>query len=299
MKVLIAGAKGQLGWELQRTAPAHLDLYACDRQDLDIRDAKSVQQIIDDVNPMIVINAAAYTAVDRAEQDSDTAYAVNRDGVAHLARSSASCGARFIHVSTDYVFDGTQDRPYSPDDRPNPQCVYGASKFAGEGAVIEALSPDQTLIIRTSWVYSAHGQNFVKTMLRLMQDRDQVDVVVDQVGSPTWAGGLAEAIWRAVSCKLTGVHHWTDAGVASWYDFAVAIQEEAIHLKLLEKPIPIRPISTSEYPLPAKRPYFSVLDKLDTWAKIDINPSHWRESLRSMLKELAIGRAEDGVRVKR
>lgn len=287
MKVLITGAKGQLGWELQRTAPQYLNVVACARQDMDICDAQSVQGIIDDVHPKIIINAAAYTAVDQAEQDSDTAYAVNRDGVAHLAQSAASCGARFIHVSTDYVFDGKQDRPYRPDDRPNPQSVYGASKLAGEGAVIEALSPDQMLIIRSSWVYSAHGQNFVKTMLRLMQERDQLSVVVDQIGSPTWAGGLAEAIWRAVSCELTGIHHWTDAGVASWYDFAVAIQEEAIKIGLLKKAINIRPIMTWQYPLPARRPGYCLLDKTSTWRALNMCSANWRVSLRRMLEEVS------------
>ncbi len=286
MRVLITGAKGQLGWELQRTAPQHLNVYACDRQDMDICDVQSVQGIIDDVNPKIVINAAAYTAVDRAEQDSETAYAVNRDGVAHLARSAASCGARLIHVSTDYVFDGTQDRPYSPDDRPNPQCVYGASKFAGEGAVIEALSPDQWLIIRTSWVYSVRGQNFVNTMLRLMQERDQLSVVVDQIGSPTWARGLADTIWRAVSLQLTGIHHWTDAGVASWYDFSVAIQEEAIKIGLLKKAINIEPIMTWQYPLPARRPGYCLLDKTSIWRALNTYSNNWRIPLQGMLKEV-------------
>jgi dTDP-4-dehydrorhamnose reductase len=257
---------------------------------MDIRNINSVHRAIDKVRPDIVINAAAYTAVDKAQQEPELAYAVNRDGAAYIAQSVAQSGARLIHISTDYVFDGTQGRPYNPDDSPNPQCVYGASKLAGEQAVSESLSSERALIIRTSWVYSAHGKNFVKTMLRFMAERDQLRIVADQIGSPTWAQGLAKAIWRAVTANLFGIYHWSDAGVASWYDFAVAIQEEALQMKLLKKAIQINPISTHDYPLPAKRPGFCVLNKTDTWKDLDISPRHWRESLRLMLKETRVAK---------
>lgn len=288
MRVLITGSEGQLGWELQRKAPRQVELFACNREVMDIRNINSVHRAIDKVRPDIVINAAAYTAVDKAQQEPELAYAVNRDGAAYIAQSVAQSRARLIHISTDYVFDGTQGRPYNPDDSPNPQCVYGASKLAGEQAVSESLSSERALIIRTSWVYSAHGKNFVKTMLRFMAERDQLRIVADQIGSPTWAQGLAKAIWRAVTANLFGIYHWSDAGVASWYDFAVAIQEEALQMKLLKKAIQINPIATHDYPLPAKRPGFCVLNKTDTWKDLDISPRHWREALRFMLKETRV-----------
>jgi dTDP-4-dehydrorhamnose reductase len=296
VKVLITGSNGQLGWELQRTVPEGINVIALNSKALNVCDAENVHRVVHDLTPHVVINAAAYTAVDDAEQETDRAYAVNKDAVSHLAQISTQFNARLIHFSTDYVYDGNQNRPYRIDDPTNPQCVYGKSKLEGERIALHILG-DRATILRTSWVYSSHGNNFVKTMLRLMAQRDQLGIVMDQIGSPSWARGLANITWKMVTQKRYGIYHWTDAGVASWYDFAVAIQEEAIHLKLLEKPITIRPISTSDYPLPAKRPYFSVLDKSDTWSRIDITPSHWREALRSMLKELATGRTNSTVGV--
>lgn len=285
--ILLVGAQGQLGWELQRTAPAGLTLHALDRAALDITDAAAVQACVEALRPGLIINAAAYTAVDRAEQEPALAYAVNRDGPAHLAAAAAACGARLVHVSTDFVFDGTLGRPYRPEDPVKPLGVYGASKAAGEAAVREALG-GAALILRTAWVYSAHGANFVKTMLRLMRERERLGVVADQVGTPTWARDLARALWRAAELGLTGTHHWTDAGVASWYDFAVAIQEEALALGLLTRPIPIDPIATADYPTPARRPAYSVLDKTAFWTALGRPAGHWRVGLRGMLKELRV-----------
>lgn len=286
MKVLITGAGGQLGWELQRSAPAQTQIVALDRKALDISDESGVQAVFEAQMPDLIINAAAYTAVDRAEQEPDLAFQVNRDGAKFLARAAARCHVSLIHVSTDFVFDGMQGCPYLIEDRPHPLSIYGASKLAGEQAVLDILG-ENSLVIRTSWVYSAAGNNFVKTMLRLTKARDQLRIVADQVGSPTWGRGLAKAIWLAVAKnKLSGIHHWTDAGVASWYDFAIAIQEEAISLKLLDKRIEIRPITTSQYPLPARRPSYSLLDKTVTWKALNIRSEHWRISLRDMLKDL-------------
>lgn len=281
--IMLTGANGQLGWELRRRAQ-NRSLHAFDREMLDITDAAAVNAIVRKVRPDVIINVAAYTAVDRAEEEPERACAVNRDGAENLARGAHDCGARLIHVSTDFVFDGEKGRPYRADDTPAPQCVYGTSKLAGEQAVREMLAAE-LLIVRTAWVYSSHGGNFVKTMLRLMGSRDALRVVDDQIGSPTWAGGLADCIWRAVDAKLTGVHHWTDAGIASWYDFAVAIQEEALALGLLEREIPIEPITTPEYPLPAQRPAYSVLDKSATWQALGYKAPHWRTALRKMLGE--------------
>lgn len=285
-KVLVTGAGGQLGSALIATAPTGISLEACDVAELDITDARAVQKACAQLAPDAIINAAAYTAVDSAEEDAEASYAVNRDGVAHLAAVAAACGARLVQVSTDFIFDGAQGRPYLPGDPPRPLGVYGASKLAGEEALRSSDARDW-LILRTAWVYSADGSNFAKTMLRLMQQGRPLRVVADQVGTPTWTGGLAGAIWRAIDTGLSGVHHWTDAGVASWYDFAVAIQEEALAAGLLDQPVPVAPIRTEDYPTPARRPAYSVLDKTATWQDLGLTAPHWRESLRAMLGELA------------
>ncbi|MEW5791497.1 MAG: dTDP-4-dehydrorhamnose reductase [Pseudomonadota bacterium] len=286
MRILITGAKGQLGQELQRTAPPDAVLLALDSGGLDITRADAVEQVAANFRPDLIINAAAYTAVDKAESDADKAYAVNADGAGNLATVAAGRGARLIHVSTDFVFNGKQSTPYQPEDAADPLGVYGASKWEGEKRVGE-ISGGQALILRTAWVHSAYGANFVKTMLRLMAERDSLGVVADQIGTPTWARTLAQAIWAAAAKPaLQGVYHWTDAGVASWYDFAVAIQEEALALGLLQREIPVRPICTQDYPTPARRPAYSVLDKSKSWADLDLAPIHWRQGLREMLTEL-------------
>jgi dTDP-4-dehydrorhamnose reductase len=285
--IMLTGANGQLGWELQRRArEAGWHTHALKRQALDISDRDAVRSIVHTLRPDIIINAAAYTGVDRAEAEPDLAYTVNRDGVANMARAARACGGRLVHISTDFVFDGAQGSPYEIDDAPNPQGVYGASKLAGEACVREILGRE-ALIIRTAWVYSAHGSNFVKTMLQLMRERDELRVVDDQIGSPTWARGLADCIWRALDRRLAGTYHWTDAGAASWYDFATAIQEEAFSLGLLGKSVAISPIPASEYPTAAKRPSYSVLSKWGSWQALNYTAAHWRASLRLMLGELA------------
>ena len=285
--IMLTGANGQLGWELQRRArEVGWQTHALKRQTLDISDPNAVRSAVHTLRPDIIINAAAYTGVDQAEAEPDRAYKINRDGAANMARAARTCGGRLVHISTDFVFDGAQGRPYEIDDVPNPQGVYGASKLAGEARVREILG-NKALIIRTAWVYSAHGSNFVKTMLRLMRERNELRVVDDQIGSPTWARSLADCIWRALDRHLAGTYHWTDAGAASWYDFAMAIHEEALSLGLLKKSVVISPIPASEYPTAAKRPSYSVLSKWNCWRALDYRAAHWRASLRMMLGELA------------
>jgi dTDP-4-dehydrorhamnose reductase len=285
MKALITGANGQLGWELQQTAPARWRIVALDRGAFDITYADAVQQVVRSEQPHLIINAAAYTAVDKAEEEEAKAYAVNADGAANIATAARDHGVRLIHISTDFVFDGHKSQPYLPEDPVNPLGVYGASKLKGEQNVT-IISGGNALIVRTSWVYSIHGNNFVTTMLRLMAERPKLRVVADQVGSPTWAKGLAHALWAAAEkIEVTGMLHWSDAGVASWYDFAVAIMEEALAIGLLQKELVVEPITTSGYPTAAQRPHYSVLDKEKTWETIGYKARHWREGLRSMLLE--------------
>lgn len=281
-KVLITGASGQLGRELQRTVPADVQLTAWSHKDLEISDAASVGKRLVDLAPGWVINAAAYTAVDRAEHEPELAHAVNAEAPGYLAATCARLNARLIQVSTDFVFDGRSSAPYCPEAPAAPLGVYGQSKLAGEQVARQAL-PD-TIILRTGWVYSRFGGNFVKTMLRLMSVRDQLSVVDDQVGTPTWAKGLAEAIWSVVTRSISGgIYQWSDAGVCSWYDFAVAIAEEGRALGLLPGSVDVRPIPARDYPTPARRPASSVLDKRSTWAVLEMTPPHWREQLRRML----------------
>lgn len=274
-----------MGQELLRTAPAAVECLAVRRGELDISDAASVKAMINRVQPDLVINAAAYTAVDKAESEPELALQINGHGAGFIAAACAESGARLMHISTDFVFDGNSARPYEPESPTAPLGEYGRSKLAGEQAVAAALPA--ALILRTAWVYSAFGANFVKTMLRLMADRDELAVVSDQVGTPTWAQGLANALWLAVDKPdLQGMFHWTDAGVCSWYDFAVAIAEEGHAMGLLSRAPRVRPIPGSAYPTPAARPAYSVLDKDSTWAALDTSGEHWRVQLRKMLQEL-------------
>jgi dTDP-4-dehydrorhamnose reductase len=280
MKVMVTGAGGQLARALVARAPPQVRIAALSSRDLDVSNAAAVAAAVRREAPDVIFNAAAFTAVDRAESETDRAYAVNRDGPAALAAASCETGARLVHVSTDFVFDGLLGRPYEPEDETHPLGVYGASKRAGEEAVVAAL-PD-ALIVRTAWVYSPHGTNFVKTMLRIMEARGEARVVADQIGSPTSAANLAGALWRLQAVGAEGLHHYTDAGVASWYDFAQAIAEEARALKMLGA-VEVKPITTLDYPTPARRPPFSVLNCTQTWALLGAPPPHWRAALREVL----------------
>jgi len=286
VKVLITGAGGQLGCELRRWAPATLTFHAVTREELDIADSRQIEHCLCAVRPQIIINAAAYTAVDRAEEKPDEAYAANAVGPGNLARAAGAAGLRLVHLSTDFVFNGSKSSPYLPSDAAEPLSVYGASKLEGERQVL-GLAAGQALVVRTSWVYSANGRNFVRTVLELCRQRSTLDVIADQIGTPTWARGLAEVLWEmALNRDLCGVYHWTDAGVASWYDLAVAVLEYGSALGLVRRPISIRPVRTCDYPLAARRPAMSVLDKTATWAILRRTPIHWRQALKQMLGEL-------------
>lgn len=285
MKVLIVGGRGQLGSELLRTRPASWDVVAPPSTELDIVRPDQCLAGIERHKPDAVINASAYTKVDLAEEEREAAYAINATGPANLAEAARRTGAGLLHVSTDFVFDGSKSRPYLTTDRTRPLSVYGASKLEGEER-IRAIYGDEACIIRTAWLYSASGNNFVKTMLRLGRERDRLRIVADQIGTPTWARGLAEAVWQAVAASLQGLYHFTDAGVASWFDFAVAVCEEGRSLGLMSREVEILPIATEDYPTPARRPPYSVLDKSRLWEALPIPPIHWRVQLREMLKEI-------------
>lgn len=299
MKVLITGKNGQLGSELQKTCPSNIELICFGSKDLDISNVEQVNELLISHSPDIVINAAAYTAVDKAETDVDQAYAVNKQGAANLATTCKHINAKLIHISTDFVFDGTSTMPYTASDATNPLGVYGASKLAGEQAISDVLG-GQAIIVRTAWVYSVFGNNFVKTMLRLMAEKEQLGIVGDQVGTPTWAAGLANMLWALVAKTASNnepltansanasILNWTDAGVASWYDFAVAIQELAIEQGLLTTSIPISAIPAASYPTPAKRPAFSVLNKAQAEELSGVKTVHWRAQLKAMLTELKL-----------
>lgn len=281
---MVTGAAGQLGQALVAAAPGDVDLVTADRTVLDLSDPFAIRDRVAALAPDVLVNCAAYTAVDRAEGEPGLAQAVNGEAVGAMAEALAAHGGRLVQVSTDFVFDGTANRAYRPDDRVAPVSVYGRSKAAGEAAAGPAAT-----IVRTAWVHGAGGANFVTTMLRLMRERDEVRVVADQIGAPTWTGGLAPAIWGLVALGRPGVWHWSDAGVASWYDFAVAIQEEALAAGLLDRAVPIVPIATANYPTPALRPAFSLLDSTATRAALGLPAVHWRANLRRMLGSLPPG----------
>ena len=280
--ILVTGAAGQLGRELQLTAPPGVDCVALSRDALDICDPAAIRPRLDTLAPRCVINAAAYTAVDQAESEPARARLVNAEGPAVLAQACAASGIRLVHVSTDFVFDGSSGTPYGPDARPAPLGEYGRSKLLGEQAV--AAAGGQFVVVRTGWVYSRFGGNFVLTMLRLMAQREALSVVCDQVGTPTWARGLARFLWLAATRDAcSGTYHWSDAGVCSWYDFALAIAEEAAAIDLLERVPQVRPIPAVQYPTPAVRPAYSVLDKGRSWGDFELEGEHWRSQLRAML----------------
>ncbi len=286
VQVLVTGAAGQVGRALQATVPDGVTLHAMSSTGLDITDTAAVQSTIDRLRPDVIINAAAYTAVDRAESEPELAFRVNRDGAANLAMAGSRQGARMIHLSTDYVFDGKQDEPYAPNAMCNPLGVYGASKRAGEEAVLK-FGGQRATVVRTSWVYSSTGTNFVRTMLRLMAERDELRVVDDQVGRPTWAGGLAEALWSmAIRPASVDIAHWTDEGVTTWHGLAEATLEGALERGLLTRRVDVHAIPTVEFPTPAPRPRSSVLDISSARAVFGREPAHWRDTLSLMLEEL-------------
>ncbi|WP_414828624.1 dTDP-4-dehydrorhamnose reductase [Alteromonas sp. H39] len=282
--IVVIGKSGQLAWELKRLNP---DGCVClGRDDINVFDPADIKWKLDSLSPVAIINASAYTAVDNAEKEEAAAEALNVVAVKFIAEYCQNNKINLIHCSTDYVFDGKKGTPYKVDDSIDPQGVYGKTKAEGEKA-IRSILPNTSTVIRTSWVYSAHGNNFVKTMLRLMASKPLLRVIDDQIGSPTWAKGLAQACLEAARENITGVFHWSDEGVCSWYDFALAIQELGIESGFLNNQIPVEPIPTKDYPTPAKRPHYSVLDKTLT-RKVFKSAEllHWRQQLLEMMNEL-------------
>jgi len=286
LRVLLTGAGGQLARELAASRPAGVELAALTASELDVADAASVAAAVRDRAPEVVINAAAYTAVDRAEAEEAAAFAVNAQGVAHLAAAAAGRGARLVHLSTDFVFDGQAREPYRPSAAAAPLSAYGRSKLAGEQRALEILG-ERATIVRTSWLYSSRGRNFVTGMLDLMAEREALSIVDDQQGSPTWAALLAAALWSvARRADMPGVWHWADGGACSWFVFARAIQEAAVARGLLARAIPLAPIATRDYPTAARRPAYSVLDTTATYGRLGLTPVPWRTALGRMLDEM-------------
>lgn len=282
MKILVTGANGQLGTELKKILEATMPSVAIytDVDELDLTNAKAVESFVVNNDISHIVNCAAYTAVDRAEEEKSLCAQINIDAVKNLALAADANGAKVIHISTDYVFDGTNHRPYRESDKVNPISQYGTTKRKGE-TVLLALAPE-AIIIRTAWLYSAHGNNFVKTMLRLAEKNDEIKVVCDQIGTPTYARDLAAAIVTVLRSHqwIPGIYHFTDEGAASWYDFAKAI------FRLAGKQVKVKPILTEDYPTPASRPAYSILDRSLIKATYGVTIPHWEEALADCMAEL-------------
>ena len=286
MNVVIIGKSGQLAHELIAERPEGVTYLSLGRNDVDITSYRELSAKIGPFKPNVIINASAYTAVDKAESDVDAAYALNESAVEVIANIAKDNNCRLLHVSTDFVFDGTSNLAYGVASSTKPTSVYGASKLAGELAISKTY-PENSAIVRTSWLYSTFGDNFVKTMLRLMTEKERINVVGDQLGCPTNAKGLAQFLWLVASLeKINPIYHWSDAGVASWYDFALAIQDLGLKHGLLDKKIPITAIPSSAYPTAAKRPNFSLLSSAASSSIM--KQSHWREQLNSCLLQMRV-----------
>ena len=284
-RILLTGADGQLGHELQQTLAPWGEVIALTRQELDLSQGEQIRQLVRQIRPSMIVNSAAYTAVDKAESEVELAQAVNGTAPKIMAEEAEKIGALLLQVSTDYVFDGQKNTPYLETDPTHPLSSYGKSKLAGEIGIQQVT--DNYLILRTAWVYGVYGKcNFVKTMLRLGQDREELRVVADQVGSPSWAKDIADAIAQLLQSETTGIYHFTNSGVVSWYDFAIAIFEEARALGFPLKDQRVIPITTADYPTPAVRPAYSVLSGKKITETLGDYPPYWRDSLRKMLKQL-------------
>jgi dTDP-4-dehydrorhamnose reductase len=288
MKIIVTGSKGQLGRSIQDLSSAYSELsfVFTDVEELDICDSAQVEAFFSLEKPSVVVNCAAYTAVDKAEKEAVLAEKVNHHAVNNLACACKKSGARLIHISTDYLFDGNKSTPYHEKDIVRPQSIYGISKLAGETAILR--SGVQSIIIRTSWLYSAYGSNFVKTMLRLGRERDQLGIVSDQIGTPTYAGDLAKVlldILQKTSADskqfVPGIYHYSNEGVASWYDFTKTIFENSPDINCH-----VNPIDTIAYPTPATRPAYSVLNKSKIKTTFDIKIPYWRDSVKLCLIKL-------------
>ena len=290
MRALIPGSAGLIGTALRSQAPAGVEVIGLDLPQLDITDAAAVQQAIDYHRPNIVLNAAGYLALDKAETtDQVEVMRVNAEGPRNIARAMSPGTGRMVHISTNYVFNGRASMPYQPDDPTDPVSLYGVSKRDGEVAVLETLGA-RAVVVRTSWVHAAHGNSFMRTILKVLKERGTARVVHDQVGTPTKAQSLAKILWQAaLDPAISGTHHWTDAGVASWYDYAVAVAEDGVALGLLPDSVQVVPVTTADYPLVAARPAYGLLAKEATIAVFGTSPPHWRVNVRKSMEEIAVG----------
>lgn len=286
--ILVTGSNGQLGWEIQKLAKLwnqYQFLFAT-KEDLDITNPNSLENFLEKLEEPIslkgIINAAAYTAVDKAESEPELAMEVNGIAPGYLAKKAKEYRCKFIHISTDFVFDGTKSKPYTEEDIKNPISIYGKTKSEGEENAIKV--NQNTIIIRTSWVYSEHGKNFVKTILKLANERKELNIIYDQIGTPTWARDLAEVCLQIVDTDKIqyGIYNYSNQGVASWYDFAHAILDmSSIKCK-------INPIPTEKYPTPAKRPHYSVLSKEKIQNELNLTIPYWRDSLRNCINDIKL-----------
>tara|TARA_Y100001968_G_scaffold328056_1_gene374408 strand:- start:1014 stop:1904 length:891 start_codon:yes stop_codon:yes gene_type:complete len=293
MKVILTGASGQLGQALIEMKPKQVEIISLSRNDLDLENHDACRQIVLIEKPDWIINAGAYTAVDNAEKELDLAYAINELAPAVFASALSDIGGRLLQISTDFVFNGKQGSPYKVNQLVNPLSVYGSSKAAGEKAVLNYLN---SYVIRTSWLYGPVRQNFCLTMLRLHAAKassgEVLRVVSDQISCPTSTRNLSLACWRFLFLeeysKTSSILHWSDAGVASWYDFAVAIGELGVFHGLLKKSALVQPITTKQYPTPAKRPPYSLLDCSETIDILQIQQQHWKTALSDVLQQLRL-----------
>ncbi len=284
MKILVTGSKGQLGSDIQDISSQYpaLQFDFTDIEELNLTDASMVETYFNENKPDFCVNCAAYTAVDQAEDEEELAMKINRDTVSLLAEVCKKNNSKLIHVSTDYIFDGTNFKPYTEDDAPSPKSVYGFSKLKGEEA-IALVNPD-AMIIRTSWLYSSFGHNFVKTMIRLSNERDEITVVADQVGTPTYSGDLARVILNIITgfekSQIIGIYHFSNEGVASWYDFAKAI------MQIIGSDCKVYPIESKDFPAKANRPFYSVLSKTKIKSDFNINIPYWPDSLKVAIQKI-------------
>lgn len=294
MKILLTGINGQLGWELHRSLSTLGEVIACDRHQLDLGSEDAIRNTLRRIQPNLIVNPAAYTAVDQAESDQDMAMQINTTAPAILAEEAKRLNAPLLHFSTDYVFDGKADRPYQEGDQTGPINVYGASKLAGEEAIRETGVPH--LIFRTSWVYAARGKNFLLTMLKLMQERDSLSIVADQFGAPTWSRTIAEASTQALVQWLnpdnpafqlqSGTYHLTSSGKTNWYEFAQTILQTSAQLADRRDHVTLSPIPTEEYPVPAARPRNSSLNLSKLEQAFQLRMPDWKLALQHCLRDL-------------
>ncbi len=290
IKVMLTGKDGQLGKALLEKIPAGFEIVALGRQDLDLSNKEACHNAVIEYRPDWVLNAAAYTSVDRAEGEPELAMAVNAVAPEAFAQALGEVGGRLLQVSTDFVFNGNQAHPYHPDQPVDPINVYGATKAEGERLVQKALPATSFCILRTSWVYGPVGNNFCLTMLRLHRlksaQNETLNVVADQIGCPTSTLNLASACWSAINHGTSGIHHFCDAGAASWYDFAIAIGDAGVAAGIIDQSAEVVPIRSSEYPTPAKRPGYSLLDCTATRIALELEAKHWQKELSKVIAKV-------------